>query len=241
MEISRRFFLRHTAAGGARAAERGGRPAGGAAADPRTVQAIEVAAGGPSDDRMVKTLVRPTPERDETLQHPRCIFQLVKRHFARYTPDMVERVTGCPRETFVKVADALPKNSGPDKTTSFAYAVAWTQHTCGPQIIGAAALLQRARRGRRPGRRDRACDRRARRSCSRPARGDVSAHRAPAAPGMRSGMEPADRPRPHDGHRCAGRMAPGHPAARFPCVARPRGPSDDAGPVVAAPSKPAGG
>src|SRR5205823_5384120 len=97
---------------------------------------------GPPFEPLVKSLVKPAPERDETLQHPRCVFQIVKRHFARYTPEMVERVTGCPRETFVKVAQTLLDNSGPDRTTSFAYAVAWTQHTNGPQIIGCAALLQ---------------------------------------------------------------------------------------------------
>ncbi|HXE86703.1 MAG TPA: molybdopterin dinucleotide binding domain-containing protein, partial [Hyphomicrobiaceae bacterium] len=56
--------------------------------------------------------------------------------------EMVERVTGCPQETFLKVAKALLDHSGPDKTCSFAYAVAWTQHTNGPQVIGCAALLQ---------------------------------------------------------------------------------------------------
>jgi formate dehydrogenase major subunit len=55
---------------------------------------------------------------------------------------MVERTTGCPRDTFLKVAQTLLDNSGPDRTCSFAYAVAWTQHTYGPQIIGCAALLQ---------------------------------------------------------------------------------------------------
>ena len=96
----------------------------------------------PPYDELVKSLLRPTPERDETLQNPRCIFQIVQRHFARYTPEMVERVTGCPRETFLKVAETLLANSGTDKTCSFAYAVAWTQHTNGPQIIGCAAMLQ---------------------------------------------------------------------------------------------------
>ena len=55
---------------------------------------------------------------------------------------MVERTTGCPQETFLKVADTILANSGADRTTSFAYAVAWTQHTNGPQIIGCCALLQ---------------------------------------------------------------------------------------------------
>ncbi|MGH7340342.1 MAG: molybdopterin-dependent oxidoreductase, partial [Candidatus Rokuibacteriota bacterium] len=100
-----------------------------------------VPAGPPYDD-LVKGLVRPAPERDETLENPRCVFQIVKRHFSRYTPEMVERVTGCPRDTFLKVARTLLENSGPERTSSFAYAVAWTQHTNGPQIIGCAALLQ---------------------------------------------------------------------------------------------------
>ena len=55
---------------------------------------------------------------------------------------MVERVTGCPKEKFLEVAETLPSNSGRDRTTSFAYAVAWTQHTNGVQMIGCCALLQ---------------------------------------------------------------------------------------------------
>jgi formate dehydrogenase major subunit len=104
--------------------------------------ADHAAAGGPPFDALVKSLVKPPVERDETLQNPKCVFQIVKRHFARYTPEMVERVTGCPRATFLKVAQTLLDNSGPDRTCSFAYAVAWTQHTNGPQVIGCAALLQ---------------------------------------------------------------------------------------------------
>ena len=99
-------------------------------------------AGGPPYDRLVASLVKAPPQRDETLQHPRCVFQIVKRHFSRYTPEMVERVTGCPKDTFLKVAKTLLDNSGPARTCSFAYAVAWTQHTNGPQIIGCAAMLQ---------------------------------------------------------------------------------------------------
>ena len=98
--------------------------------------------GGPPYDALVASLVKPAPQRDATLRNPRCVFQIVTRHFSRYTPEMVERVTGCPRDTFLKVARTLLANSGPDRTCSFAYAVAWTQHTNGPQIIGCAALLQ---------------------------------------------------------------------------------------------------
>ena len=81
-------------------------------------------------------------ERDETLQHPRCVFQIVRRHFSRYTPEMVERVTGVPRERFLQVADALIENSGRERTTCFVYAVGWTQHTAGVQMIRTAAILQ---------------------------------------------------------------------------------------------------
>ena len=116
--------------------------------DPRTWQYAGAAAGrpsppaGPPFDPLVRSLLAPLPRRDETLQHPRSVFQIVRRHFSRYTPEMVERVTGCPQATFLKVAETILANSGPDRTTSFAYAVAWTQHTNGPQTIGCCALLQ---------------------------------------------------------------------------------------------------
>src|SRR6476620_9203416 len=96
----------------------------------------------PPFDDIVKGLLEPPALRDETLQDPRCVLQIVKRHYSRYTPEMVERATGCPRDTFLKVAETILANSGADRTTSFAYAVAWTQHTYGVQIIGACALLQ---------------------------------------------------------------------------------------------------
>src|SRR5437763_2309946 len=82
------------------------------------------------------------PERDETLQHPRCVFQVLKRHFARYTPEMVEQVCGVPPQLFRRVAEALCSSSGRHRTAAFCYAVGWTQHTTGVQIIRAAALLQ---------------------------------------------------------------------------------------------------
>ena len=100
------------------------------------------APAGPPFDSLVTSLVKPPAQRDETLENPRCVFQIVKKHFVRYTPEMVEKTTGCPKETFLKVAETILANSGADRTTSFAYAVAWTQHTYGVQIIGACALLQ---------------------------------------------------------------------------------------------------
>jgi formate dehydrogenase major subunit len=98
---------------------------------------------GPPFDALVESLLPPQPpRRDETLQNPLCVFQILKRHYARYTPEMVERVTGCPRDLFLQVAETVAANSGPERTTSWAYAVGWTQHTSGVQMIGCCATLQ---------------------------------------------------------------------------------------------------
>src|SRR4051812_10055819 len=79
---------------------------------------------------------------DETLQHPRCVFQILKRHFARYTPEVVEQVCGVPPEAFRQVCELVTENSGRERTTAFAYAVGWTQHTVGAQYIRTASILQ---------------------------------------------------------------------------------------------------
>jgi formate dehydrogenase major subunit len=92
-------------------------------------------------DCAVRSSKRPIP-RDETLQDPHCVFQIVKRHFARYTPEMVERVCGTPQDVFVQIAETLCANSGRDRTGAICYAVGWTQHTTGVQVIRAAAILQ---------------------------------------------------------------------------------------------------
>jgi formate dehydrogenase major subunit len=98
---------------------------------------------GPPYDPLVRDLLpEGRVERDETLQDPRCVFQLLKKHFARYTPETVSAITGCSPERIVEVAETLLNNSGPDKTSAICYAVGWTQHTYGPQMIGAAATLQ---------------------------------------------------------------------------------------------------
>jgi len=93
-------------------------------------------------EELIQSLKMPPLLKDEKMKHPRTVFQLVKRHFSRYTPEMVEKVTGCPKKSFLKVAHSILENSGRDRTTSWAYAVGWTQHTYGPQIIGCCALLQ---------------------------------------------------------------------------------------------------
>jgi formate dehydrogenase major subunit len=79
---------------------------------------------------------------DRTLQDPRCVLNILKRHFARYTPEMVQQICGIPQEDFRRVADALVRNSGRERTTAFCYAVGWTQHTNGVQMIRTAAILQ---------------------------------------------------------------------------------------------------
>jgi len=79
---------------------------------------------------------------DFTLQHPRCVFQILKRHFSRYTPELVEEVCGVPKELFLKVAEAVCANSGRERTTAFCYAVGWTQHSTGVQYIRTASILQ---------------------------------------------------------------------------------------------------
>ena len=82
------------------------------------------------------------PRTDPTLQHPNCVFQLLRKHFRRDTPELVEEVCGVPPELFGEVAETLCENSGRERTSGFAYAVGWTQHTVGAQSIRTAAILQ---------------------------------------------------------------------------------------------------
>ena len=79
---------------------------------------------------------------DPTLSDPRCVYQVLKRHFARYTPQLVQEVCGVPEALFAKVADAVTANSGRERTSAFVYSVGWTQHTVGVQYIRTAAILQ---------------------------------------------------------------------------------------------------
>src|SRR5687768_9479073 len=82
---------------------------------------------------------------DLSLQHPRSVFQLLKQHYSRYTPEMVERITGIPRDQFLKAAElftSIRKDGDMKKAATIIYAVGWTQHTTGTQIIRTAAILQ---------------------------------------------------------------------------------------------------
>jgi len=82
------------------------------------------------------------PVTDPTLEHPRCVFQLLKRHYQRYTPAVVAEICGVPETQFLQVAEALCANSGRERTGAFCYSVGWTQHTVGVQYIRTAAIIQ---------------------------------------------------------------------------------------------------
>jgi formate dehydrogenase major subunit len=82
---------------------------------------------------------------DLSLQHPRCVYQLLKQQYSRYTPEMVERITGIPKDQFLKAADlftSVRKDGDMKKVATVIYAVGWTQHSFGTQIIRTAAMLQ---------------------------------------------------------------------------------------------------
>ena len=81
-------------------------------------------------------------QRDETLQDPYCVFQILRRHYQRYTPELVEEVCGVPPDLFAKVCEAVTANSGRERTTAWVYSVGWTQHSVGVQYIRGAAIIQ---------------------------------------------------------------------------------------------------
>lgn len=83
-----------------------------------------------------------SPPSDPTLTDPRCVYQILKRHYSRYTPEMVEELCGIPPERFRELAEAVTANSGRERTTAWVYSVGWTQHSVGVQYIRAASILQ---------------------------------------------------------------------------------------------------
>ena len=88
-------------------------------------------------------LVRGNPPNiDPTMEHERCVLQITKRHFARYTPELVADLCGCTPEEFLAVARAMCENSGRERTAAIVYAVGWTQHTVGVQNIRTASIVQ---------------------------------------------------------------------------------------------------
>jgi formate dehydrogenase-N alpha subunit len=79
---------------------------------------------------------------DDTLQNPRCAINLLKAHVDRYTPEMVERITGTPKAKFLQICDMIASTSTPDRTMTSMYALGWTQHTTGAQNIRSMAMIQ---------------------------------------------------------------------------------------------------
>jgi formate dehydrogenase major subunit len=117
-----------------------GMPSAGTSPAPATPGATGAAKAAPPPPTMPANVAH-----DLSLQHPRCVFQLLKRQYSRYTPEMVERVTGIPKDQFLKAADlftSVRKDGDMKKAGTIIYSVGWTQHTYGTQIIRTAAILQ---------------------------------------------------------------------------------------------------
>ena len=79
---------------------------------------------------------------DPTLQDPRCVFQLMKAHYSRYTPELVERTCGTPKEAFLKVCEMVATAAATDRVMTILYALGWTHHSQGSQMIRAGAMVQ---------------------------------------------------------------------------------------------------
>ncbi len=79
---------------------------------------------------------------DPTLQDPQCVLQVMKRHYERYTPEVVSRITGTPQDKFLKVCEYIASTSTPSRTMTIMYALGWTQHSQGSQMIRTAAIVQ---------------------------------------------------------------------------------------------------
>jgi len=79
---------------------------------------------------------------DPTLEHPRCVYQLMKKHYSRYTPEMVEKACGVPPEKFHHVAEALASTAVPGRAATILYALGWTQHSTGAETLRTGAMVQ---------------------------------------------------------------------------------------------------
>jgi len=79
---------------------------------------------------------------DETMQNPRCVFQQLKKHYSRYTPDLVSKITGTPKDSFLKVCEQIAGTAAPNKVMTILYALGWTQHSVGSQNIRTMAMIQ---------------------------------------------------------------------------------------------------
>ena len=125
--------------------QEGGNLTGHAGTEASTGTAGARAVGAAASKPAAPAILPPNVAYDLSLQHPRSVFQLLKTQYARYTPEMVERITGIPKDQFLKAADlftSIRKDGDMKKAGTIIYAVGWTQHTFGTQIIRTAAMLQ---------------------------------------------------------------------------------------------------
>lgn len=79
---------------------------------------------------------------DPTMQHPRCVLQIMKQHYARYTPEMVSKITGTPKDKFLAVCEQIASTAVPNRAMTIMYALGWTQHSTGSEMIRTAAIMQ---------------------------------------------------------------------------------------------------
>ena len=79
---------------------------------------------------------------DMTMEHPRCVLQIMKKHYARYTPEVVEQITGTPKDKFLKVAEMIGSTATTERVMTILYALGWTQHSVGSEMIRSAAIMQ---------------------------------------------------------------------------------------------------
>jgi formate dehydrogenase major subunit len=111
----------------------------------KTTWNYDEAGGGAQSAAKTPLALPASVDYDLTLQNPNCVFQLLKKHYSRYTPEIIERITGIPKEQFLKAAElytSIRKDGDMKKAGTIIYAVGWTHHSFGTQIIRTAAMLQ---------------------------------------------------------------------------------------------------
>jgi formate dehydrogenase major subunit len=79
---------------------------------------------------------------DVTLEDPSCVYQIVKKHYSRYTPEMVAKICGTPKDAFLKICEMIGSTAAPNRAMTIMYALGWTQHSTGTQMIRTAAMMQ---------------------------------------------------------------------------------------------------
>src|SRR5881397_3567417 len=125
--------------------QEGGNLTGHAGTEASTGPAGAKAVGAAASKPAAPAILPPNVAYDLSLQHPRCVFQLLKTQYSRYTPEMVERITGIPKDQFLKAADlftSIREKDDMKRVATIIYAVGWTHHSFGTQIIRTAAMLQ---------------------------------------------------------------------------------------------------